>query len=463
MFRRLHNWMRDLSVSGLVCLTVVLAAAIPIAVITALFYHQAENSLILSEGSALSGALSAMTLPEETPADQAEEWTEKLASRLSQGKACSWYLLDDRDQVTASGAPEGILYPLGLMPTMENLEKGYRLYRDAYRGEALFLFARVNADYRVTVIFPMADFHSVERGVASLIFPAIFLELAGAFFAVLVLRKYFVIPVQRLLYTIRNPEADNAIMPYTQWNSEIGRVCRAYLERFQEYQDSLEQIGRLSAEQRNSEIEVLQNQINAHFIYNTLNNIQWLASANRMEDVVQTAQSLDILLRACAKNDSDYVAIEDEMTYVGAYLSAQKIRFHDLFEYTFELDPFLMQMKIPKFIVQPIVENSIYHGFLEGTGSGGKIRISVYRRGYRVIIEVYDNGIGIAPENIFPILNNTRKSSDRYMGVAIGNINKRIRLLCGRDYGIGIESRRGSFTKVQLILPTIAEEGEGYV
>lgn len=333
MFRRLHNWMKNLSISGIVCLTALLAIAIPVALITAFFYQRAESGLIVL---------------------------------------------------------------------------------------------------------------------------ALLLGLAGNLSAALILRRYLVVPMRQLLYTIRNPNAENRITPYTGWNSEIGRVCGAYLERFQEYQDSLEQIERLSAERRNSEIEVLQNQINAHFIYNTLNNIQWLASANRMDDVVRTAQSLDILLRACAKNDSDYVAIEDEMTYVGAYLSAQKIRFHDLFEYTFELDPLMMQMKIPKFIVQPIVENSIYHGFLEGSSSGGIIRVSVFRRGYRVIIEVYDNGVGIAPENIFPILDNTHKSSDRYMGVAIGNINKRIRLLCGRDYGIGIESRKGDFTKVRLILPIVA-------
>lgn len=114
-----------------------------------------------------------------------------------------------------------------------------------------------------------------------------------------------------------------------------------------------------------------------------------------------------------------------------------------------------MQMKIPKFIVQPIVENSIYHGFLDAGRTGGHIRVSLCRQGHRIIIEVYDNGIGIAPEDILPILNNTQKSSDRYMGVAIGNINKRIYLLCGREYGIGIESRRESFTKVQIIVPII--------
>lgn len=456
MFRKLHNAMKDLPISGLVCLTVVLAIAIPLAVISVLFFHQAQESLITLEGNSLHNALSVLSLPEDASLSQVEVEAEELASRLSQGKACTWYLLDSTDAIAASGAPEGIMYPLGQMPTEENLEKGYVLHQDPYRGKMLILFSRVNSEYRLAVIYPMSNFNTLWQAFFPLLPLAVLLEAAGILVMVLLLRKYLILPLKGLLYTIRNPEAENTIAPYTLWNNEIGRVCGAYLERFREYRNSLEQIGRLSAEQRASEIEVLQNQINAHFIYNTLNNIQWLASANRMEDVVHTAQSLDILLRACAKNDSDYVAIEDEMTYVGAYLSAQKIRFHDLFDYVFELDPFLMQMKIPKFIVQPIVENSIYHGFLEGSRSGGKIRVSVFRRGYRVIIEVYDNGVGIASEDIFPILNNTRKSSDRYMGVAIGNINKRIRLLCGRDFGIGIESRKGSFTKVQLILPIIA-------
>lgn len=86
MFRRLHNWVKDLPVSGLVCLTAVLAIAIPITVITALFYHQAENSLILLEGSSMSGALSVLTLPDGTPVDQVEARAEELASRLSRGE-----------------------------------------------------------------------------------------------------------------------------------------------------------------------------------------------------------------------------------------------------------------------------------------------------------------------------------------------------------------------------------------
>lgn len=456
MFRRVHHKLKDLPVSGLICLVIVVSIAIPTAMLFAFLFQRTQKSVLQAECSSLYSALSAFSLPEGTAPAQVDSQTRALVEQLAQGQPCTWYLLDGSGNPADSGTTAGIPYPLTSIPQEDRVKSGYTLYQDPYRGKMLFLSSPVTAGCRLAVIFPISGFQIFRRYFSALLPLAVLLELAGTLCLVLLLRKYLILPMRQLLSALRNPEDEEKILPYRQWNSEVGRICNAYLERSREYRDSLAQIGKLSAEQRASEIEVLQNQINAHFIYNTLNNIQWLASANRMEDVVHTAQSLDILLRACAKNDSDYVAIEDEMTYVGAYLSAQKIRFHDLFDYTFELDPLLMQMKIPKFIVQPIVENSIYHGFLESSRSGGRIRVNVYRRGYRVIIEVYDNGIGIAASDIFPILNNTQKSSDRYMGVAIGNINKRIRLLCGRDYGIGIESRKGSFTKVQLILPIAA-------
>jgi len=456
MFRRVHHKLKDLPVSGLVCLVIVVSIAIPTAIIFAFLFHRTQEIVLHAECSSLYSALSAFSLPEDTPPAQISAQAGSLVEQLAQGQPCTWYLLDGSSNMADSGTTTGIPYSLTSIPQEDRMKNGYTLYQDPYRGKMLFLSTLVTADCRLAVIFPISGFQIFRQYFSALLPLAVLLELAGTLCLVLLLRKYLILPMRQLLSALRYPGDEQKILPYRQWNSEVGRICNAYLERSREYRDSLAQIGKLSAEQRASEIEVLQNQINAHFIYNTLNNIQWLASANRMEDVVHTAQSLDILLRACARNDSDYVSIEDEMTYVGAYLSAQKIRFHDLFDYTFELDPLLMQMKIPKFIVQPIVENSIYHGFLESDRTGGQIRVSVFRRGYRVIIEVYDNGVGIAASDIFPILNNTRKSSDRYMGVAIGNINKRIRLLCGRDYGIGIESRKGSFTKVQLILPIVA-------
>lgn len=110
-------------------------------------------------------------------------------------------------------------------------------------------------------------------------------------------------------------------------------------------------------------------------------------------------------------------------------------------------------MKIPKFILQPIVENSIYHGFINCNRQNGQIKISVSRRGHRIDIRIADNGIGIEKERIRAVLSNRYKSSGRYMGVALGNVNRRIKLLCGREYGLGIRSEYGRYTLVEVTIP----------
>ena len=455
MLHRIHYRFKNVPLSVLTGLSVFLAVLVPLLIGSVLFYFRSRSYLLELEGTSLSTSLSTLHSSEDATPDAISADTERLLRQLSSDKAYSYYILDEDDAVVASDSRGEIIFPLEQYPSEQNIAGGYLLHSSDYRGETIYAFSRPNNRYTVVAIWPVSNFSGAWR-VFLVLIPITFLSALVLVIAVLILlRVYFIVPTKRLLLTMRNPSMEAKISTYTEWNNEVGRICASYLDRFREYRDSLEEINRLNTEQRASEIEVLQNQINAHFIYNTLNNIQWLASAGRMEDVVRTAQSLDILLRACAKNESDYVTIEEEITYVDAYLSSQKIRFGNVFDYEFDLDPFLMQMKIPKFIVQPIVENSIYHGFLDAGRTGGHIRVSLCRQGHRIIIEVYDNGIGIAPEDILPILNNTQKSSDRYMGVAIGNINKRIYLLCGREYGIGIESRRESFTKVQIIVPII--------
>lgn len=367
----------------------------------------------------------------------------------------SYYLFDPSGTIATSGCIDGPIFPLEHLPTDDNMNQKMFLHHNQYRGTLLYVFVPLQTGHRLVLIFPVHSLSLSVQDYISIVSASFLSALILLLFFICLLRRYYIQPIKILEATMKNPAMNTKIQSFASWCNEAGRMCAAYLDRHEEYQNSLEEINRLNIEQRTSEVEVLQNQINSHFIYNTLNNIQWLASANRSEDVVRTARSLDTLLRACAKNDSDYVTIENELTYVEAYLSSQKIRFNDTFDYEFQLDPLQMQMKIPKFIVQPIVENSIYHGFLDADRSNGHIQIRLYRQGYRIIIEVYDNGIGIPAENIYPILNNTQKSSDRYMGIAIGNINKRIRLLCGREFGLGIDSKVGQYTLVKIILPII--------
>ena len=392
--------------------------------------------------------------PGETLSALEERVCETLQELIPDG-SFSWFILKSDYSRAASGSLGGTPFPLELFPTREHLDAGSLVHDTSHRGQAVYFFSQLSPGLFLVTIWPVSALQAGQIPFLKIGLSALLAALFAASCALFLLFRYFIRPCGQLLLTMRNPGMDDQITSYVSWKNDIGILCRCYLQRFQEYLDSLEQIRQLNLEQRTSEIEVLQNQINAHFIYNTLNNIQWLASANRMDDVVRTARSLDILLRGMCTNDSDYVTIEEEITYVEAYLSSQKIRFNDVFDYSFQLDPLQMQMKIPKFILQPLVENSIYHGFLDAGRKNGHIRVSLRRKGHRILIEIHDNGIGIPEQEIFSILNNTQKSSDRYMGIAIGNINKRIQLLCGREYGIGIKSLLNSYTCVQVVIPII--------
>ncbi len=327
--------------------------------------------------------------------------------------------------------------------------------QDTYRGSLLYIGTRVGPLYHLYAVFPTRQFAGVTSVFLRLSVVTALLLFGGSLAVYLLMRHYFLSPAKALLRAVRNRERPRAIEPYLGWKNEMGALCTAYYDREADYNATIVKINQLNDEKREAELDVLQNQINSHFIFNTLNNVQWLASAGRTDDVIKTVQALDQLLRACAHNESDFVTIEEELGYVEAYLTIQQIRFGENFRFEIDVDPLQLQMKVPKFILQPLVENSIYHGFLDIGKTDGFIQISLRRRGHRIDIRVRDNGAGIERARIHDILINQHKSSNRYMGVAIGNINRRIRLLCGREYGLGIKSAPGSYTEVEVTLPVL--------
>lgn len=456
--KKLRTGLQSCPLALLLAVLLLLSLALPLTAMSVYNSRQTRQLLNTTYGRTLHALCAAVPFPELSGSEDvsAEQMAETARDYLTENMPelfFSYFILSADGKTLASGCTEGNLFPMNYSAFLHARENGSYVYEDTHRGQALMIACILSDGRALTVIYPAGNFQSAMRSFDRIwlyLIPMVLLLLVLDY---LILLRYQLRPAKALMLTIHNPSMKSSITPYLGWDNEMGRMCRAYEERSEEYKQSLAEIEQLNADRRESEINVLQNQINAHFIYNTLNNIQWLASAGRVEDVIHTAQSLDTLLRACAKNDSDYVFIEDEISYVEAYLSSQKIRFCDVFDYEFHIDPLLLMMKVPKFIVQPLVENSIYHGFLDAHRKNGHIDVSVSRRGYRIVITVYDNGIGIESDRIFQILNNTQKSSKQYMGVAIGNINKRIQLLCGREYGLGIESRYGSFTRVEITIP----------
>jgi two-component system sensor histidine kinase YesM len=209
---------------------------------------------------------------------------------------------------------------------------------------------------------------------------------------------------------------------------------------------------------REAELEVLQTQINPHFLYNTLDTIVWLAEAGRQHEVVEMVEDLSDFFRATLNNGKDVTLVEQEFVHAESYLKIQKVRYRDILCYDIQLPPSLKQYRIPKITLQPLVENALYHGIKNKRGQG-TIRIGGREEENRAVLFVKDNGIGMTKERLEQIrkglLPEAERSNDSY---GLYNVNERLRLKFGAEYHLEIESEYGVGTTVWIYLPKRLEE-----
>lgn len=215
-------------------------------------------------------------------------------------------------------------------------------------------------------------------------------------------------------------------------------------------------------ERSKQEMKVLQAQINPHFIYNTLNVIKLMATISKVDNIRSVTDSFMKLLALTFKSNSSFITIREELQYITSYSEIMRVRFGDNFNLIMDFDKSLKDLYIIKLVLQPIVENSIVHGLNELEGSKDII-IKGYLKEDKLIIEVIDNGVGMYEEDIIKIFESHNKSKTSLNGIGIKNTEKRIKLNCGDEYGIKIDSEKYKFTRVTLILPIIQDRGNDYV
>jgi two-component system, sensor histidine kinase YesM len=203
---------------------------------------------------------------------------------------------------------------------------------------------------------------------------------------------------------------------------------------------------------KEAELNALQQQINPHFLYNTLEAIFWTAQLKGEEEISEMVSALGDFFRTSINKGIEYISIADEVKNVKTYVYLQKIRFGSRFDVEWDISGEILQYKTIKLILQPIIENAIVHG-IEGMESGGLIRISGRREGRRIIFAVSDNGKGMGAEEISRLelfINSTEKDTGRSIGVK--NVNQRIKLYFGEEYGVTFASaeRRGTTVKIEV-------------
>ncbi len=246
--------------------------------------------------------------------------------------------------------------------------------------------------------------------------------------------------------------------------AELGVLSRSLDEMIERINMLIAQVRTEQENLRVAELELLQAQINPHFLYNTLDTIIWLAEAGDQKKVVSMVGSLSEFFRASLGQGRDIVTIGDEMKHVSSYLQIQQVRYQDILTYSVDVPHELYDCLIPKITVQPIVENALYHGIKNKRG-GGNIKITGSTDGSIVYLYVTDDGIGMKEERLHQIRskihrgektdNTSVPSGNREEAEIFGlyNVNERIRLKFGDRYGIHIDSAYGEGTTVTVSLP----------
>ena len=215
----------------------------------------------------------------------------------------------------------------------------------------------------------------------------------------------------------------------------------------------LEQVKKEQIRIRKAEFELLQAQINPHFLYNTLDTIIWLAESDEQKQVVHMVESLSDFFRTSLNQGKDIISIKEEIQHVRSYLEIQQMRYQDILEYEIDVPEEFYQNTIPKITVQPLVENALYHGIKNKRGKG-KITVRGYREDSFFILEVRDNGIGMQTERLVQVRNAlVHKQFVESKVYGLYNVNERIRLNCGEEYGLRISSTYQEGTTVKIFLP----------
>ena len=235
---------------------------------------------------------------------------------------------------------------------------------------------------------------------------------------------------------------------------EIGGIGKQINQMSSRISDLLETRVQSEKEKRDLEIKMLQAQINPHFLYNTLDSIKWIATMQKNSGIVQVVTALSSLLKNMAKGFNEKVTLRQELDFLENYVIIEKIRYIELFDVSTQVDQeVLYDAKIVKLTLQPIVENAIFNG-IEPSGRNGLIQIHVYTENGILYISVKDNGIGISPENIEKLLTDTSRITRSNMsGIGLPNVDRRLKLVYGEEYGLKLESELDQYTLITIALP----------
>lgn len=321
-------------------------------------------------------------------------------------------------------------------------------------GNESFLAASANSesnDWRIISLIPeselFAEINQLQKRNLIILTIVMALSLLGLFFT----SRQIIVPIDRLSKIMKIAESGD-FSTHIQVNrmDEIGKLSISYNSLLDKINELIHEVYLQKIASSEAKLQMLQSQINPHFLYNTLESISMMATINDDEATAEMATELGSILRYSISNINQPVSLSEEIAQLKKYISLLERRFHSQYTISIDIDNKYYSISIPRLILQPILENAIYHG-MSSVRSDGKIVISAEKADpHTLLLTVSDNGSGMSEEKVQDLNEYINEKNDLFKSIGMRNVNRRIKLSCGPEYGLTVYSYIGKGTTVVM-------------
>lgn len=381
---------------------------------------------------------------------------DKLCSQIYLGKKGYVFIVDGTGNIIYHPQQQLLYSNLATeeIPQVLTTASGQSFTADDNKGKRIYSVQDTGLGWKIVGVTYSDDLIANKSSIQHSILLYALLGIGISIIISLLLSLHLTKPIKRLQQDMKQVELGNFhIQTSIEEDNEINQLGQSFNVMVNEIKHLMDETVKTSEQKRKTELLLLQAQINPHFLYNTLDSIIWMAEQEKHEEVVDMTSALAKMFRASITRDQELVSIRVEIEHIRHYLFIQKMRYREQLDYVFDIPSDILQYKTVKILLQPFIENAIYHGIRSKT-TPGIIYISAWQEQDDLLFEVRDNGLGMTAKRLAQVNEGTAATNTQH-GIGIGNVNERIQLYFGATYGMSIHSVLGEGTVVTIRVPAI--------
>jgi len=380
-----------------------------------------------------------------------------LTKNLSLSTKNEIYILDNNNRIVNNPYPKVSAEEIAqILDENNNTNTMDNFTREDKNNRRKYFFCLINDfNWKVVGMVPIDEVTRDNKEIFIITAAAFFVSFVFSCVIWFFVSSSIVEPVKRLTQATRSVRNGNFdIQVQYSSNNELGILTSNFNYMVKKINDLLKQVLDENIRKKDAEYKALQAQINPHFLYNTLNSLRWMATIQKADNIKNVVDALGRLLRNSTSKMDQYITIKEELDNLNDYIYIQKIAYKNKFQVEYDVSEEVLQHKCIKFILQPLVENAIFHG-IQPKDYRGTIWISISKLNEFIQFSVKDNGVGMSNEEIERLLTSENETIKKFNGIGIYNIHERIQMTYNGQGSLAIDSRQGEYTNIIIKVPII--------